>query len=243
MHFSRILLISFGRCLALLMAMHSLCSGMMATAASQVTDLPSATVPKCSSGSIKIGGFLLADGKAPMASSTSVTLCWDAEHIEARFEVFSDTFRRNDYKECNSATYNQEVVEMFIGKGGPENSTQYLEVELTPHNTLYLSHITNPFMNGTSMKHNLVPCTMVDHEVGNITGGWTGALKVPWSIITDKTPDTGSVFRTNFFRVQMLESTALCTPDICQYGCWSTTYTNPPSFHQSMYFGSLILGV
>ena len=220
------------------------CCGQVSTGKAS-SPLPSLAVPTCgSSPPAKISGFLLASGRAKMSSPTAVDLCWNETGLLANFDAAGDQIRRNDYRVCNSATYNQEVVEVFIAKEGSSTPAHYLEVELTPNNVMYVAHISNPFFNGTDKQNTLVPCNAsgIKHAASSTSVGWRGSLHLPWEIINvGRIPNTGDVFRANFFRVQMLESTSECTPGSCEYGCWSSTFTIPPSFHHSDFFGTLVL--
>lgn len=172
--------------------------------------------------------------------------------------------------QCNTETWNQEVreectmlnvsitslswcalqvMEMFIADysapmtaGG--DPTLYTEIELTPHNVLYVAKIHNPYGNGTGKYNTMIPCSQsgIIHTVqpsgDDPHHTWIGHLQVPWALVsTAGKPIPEALYRVNFFRVAMFDNVNICAADSCNFGCWSPTYTSPPSFHVTPYFG------
>ena len=60
---------------------------------------------------------------------TEVLACYDSDMLRLRYIAQGERFFRNDHTTCNSETWNQEVVEVFISPG-TEDPTHYHEVVL-----------------------------------------------------------------------------------------------------------------
>ena len=133
-------------------------------------------------------------------------------------------------------------MEAFIAPRGSEDPQRYLEVETTPHSALYSSHIFNPFLNGT-ISHTLVACSSSADESSRT---WRAVLAIPWQLVNAAAPSAapaqpGDEYRANFYRINMRNNVSSCSASDCDYGAWSATMRNPPSFHQPKYFGTLLL--
>lgn len=63
----------------------------------------------------------------PCAALTSVQLCFTENHLHFFYYSTGDKFLKNTYMACNSETYNQEVVEVFISPNA-NDTTNYYEV-------------------------------------------------------------------------------------------------------------------
>ena len=146
--------------------------------------------------------------------------------------------------------WNQEVVEVFLGdKPDPtaEFLTSYLEVEITPQNTLYVARISNPYGNGTDKSSKMIECTAsgITHHTRMGHDSFNANLTVPWkNVYSGSEPEgtkKGSTFYGNFFRVLMEKPVASCDPDTCEYGAWSPTFDVPPQFHVTTVFGEIHL--
>ena len=147
----------------------------------------------------------------------------------------------------------QEVVEAFIAPRGTADPQQYLEVETTLNSALYVSHIFNPYLNGT-ISHTLVACdeSGIEHfsSAAAPSQSWRAVIAIPWllvnanasaSLTTGFAAQSGDEYRANFFRINMRNNASVCSDADCDYGAWSPTMHNPPSFHQPKYFGTLLL--
>ncbi len=142
-------------------------------------------------------------------------------------------------------------MEAFIAPRGLQDPPNYLEVETTPYSALYTSHILNPFLNGT-ISHTLVACDSsgIEHfsSVDVRAQAWRALLAVPWTLInaaaltaTAAAVQPGDEYRANFYRIFMLNNVSSCSASDCDYGAWSPTFHDPPSFHQPKFFGLLRL--
>ena len=122
----------------------------------------------------------------------------------------------------------------------------HCQFEITPFNVMYESLIVNPYMNGTNMTHDLVPCATsgVMHavEASNTTHTWAAEIALPFPLIGLGAPGLPPLWRINLFRVLMTVDTDDCTPDTCAYGALSPTFVNPPAFHHPEFFGVMALG-
>lgn len=296
---------------------------------------PHISVPPCKSQAI-IPSLELADGSHVFPARTSIAICWDLEFLRLKYSAKDDALLRNDYQVCNTETWQQEVVELFISKkqdqfclhavdeedhkcteacadwpfaqlGVAETGacpalyntvdhfevdlqcpdgvtnlrycpdtamnvtieikgeaqginmlqqqgdrsaarlvTEYLEVELTPQDTLYVARISNPFGNGTNKTNSMVDCAQsgINHSSTLLPAAFDAKIAVPWALInnqgTGSSPASkGDIYRVNFFRVLMTTSCDSCTPDTCAYGAWSPTFYDPPQFHVTPVFGWL----
>eukprot|EP00750_Incisomonas_marina_P032097 INCI8831.1.p1 GENE.INCI8831.1~~INCI8831.1.p1 ORF type:complete len:246 (-),score=43.79 INCI8831.1:535-1272(-) len=220
--------------------------------------VPSLTVPHCDERKpAVVSDFELSSGTGKFPAQTYAVLCWTREHLEVAFAAKDDPFLRNDYSECNSDTYNQEVAEIFISSRQPATGsssdfvTRYLEIEITPHNTLYVAHIHNPYGNGTNKTNVLVDChaSGVEHEAKSDQQRqqFEASLRVPWALInghndagknhSNVAAAPGDKYVGNLFRVVMNKNVSMCDSDTCAYGAWSPTFDNPPQFHVSTAFG------
>lgn len=183
-----------------------------------------------------------------MPQATQVGLCWDDLYLHVQFNAMDDKLLKNTYSQCNQETWNQEVVELFAvceedGSSSDGLITHYTEIELTPHDVLYVADITNPYGNGTDKSNKMVPCdeSGIVHKASLGTSGFVASFAVPWSTITCGSTGRKDSYRGNLFRVVMDQDVDTCTPETCTFGCWSPTDTDPPQFHVTPVFGRFVL--
>ncbi len=210
-------------------------------------------VPSCDTGvGVDVGNFSMSDGSGSFPFGTVVRMCWDSAGVSLLYDARDEVHVTNTYTKCNSAMYNQEVVEVFMtARLEPEQRvdaviTKYLEVELTPHNVLYVSHITNPFGNGTGLQHDLVACAEsgVRHEANTSTSSYVASIRVPWDLLNrgPVVARAGDRYAFNMFRVvTKVAGVGLCNTTVCDYGAWRPTGIYPPLFHFTPAFGTLAL--
>lgn len=187
------------------------------------------------------------NGQAASQYPTTVILSYDKnkQALSVQFRNAKDLYvGDNQYKENNSAMWNQEVFEMFISSGTttPKN---YIEIEVNPNNALFSARISNP--DGTGTK-NLI--SYFDGESAGIElntmknptkNAWLGSFSFPLSLAGNIT----SSYRINFYRVIATKmpntsTTWACSPGNCAYLAWSPTYSGEtPAFHVPQYFGVL----
>lgn len=233
----------------------------VSAASSFIGSPPSLDVPYCGHHEpAVISSLELSSGKGKFPAETRVGGCWDEHGLALLYIAEEDPFLRNDYSKCNSETYNQEVVEVFISakqprvhKDADKVITKYLEVEVTPHDTLYVARITNPFGNGTNKTNLLIDCDAsgIEHKAhAGEEQDYGVEVMLPWSLIDGHNDDAanttygakkGDVYKGNFFRVLMQKNVSVCDSTTCAYGAWSPTFDDPPQFHVSTVFGELRL--
>ena len=122
-------------------------------------------VGKCAPGGLPSGApevtqLELATGPGAFPYETEVSMCWDEHALRLFWSARNDSQLLNSYRACNSETWNQEVVEVFVGAKNPGTGllTKYLEVELTPYNILYVARITNPDGTGKNKTNKMISC-------------------------------------------------------------------------------------
>ena len=153
------------------------------------------------------------------------------------------------YSKCNSDMWNQEVVEIFLGIiptiAPLADPTHYIEIEITPHNALFVNNISNPFTNGTAKTNTAIDCgaSGIVHSAATFSSesSWTAELSIPLNLAfgSGYTPKAGDLMRVNIFRVVMENDVDACDDSSCAIGCWSSTDTSPSAFHHSNHFGVL----
>jgi hypothetical protein len=137
---------------------------------------------------------------------------------------------------------------VFIAPLGDQDPQNYLEIETTPHSALYSSYIYNPFLNGT-ISHTLIPCSTsgVEHfsSLDFHLHSWRSLIAIPWLLVNSNSSFSvavqGDLYRANFYRIRMQNNVSSCSIGDCDYGAWSPTMRDPPSFHQPKFFGTLLL--
>ena len=201
-------------------------------------------VPSCTSGKKHvITNFEFASGTEDHFPPTSVELCHTSEDLVLKMTAYGGQ-QQNQYTECNSKMWNQEVMEMFIAPSTPgKDPKTYLEIEVTPQNALFVARINNPDGTGANNQSTMVDChkSGIRRETYRKEGVWHSKLHVPWKLIGKSEDNT---YTGNFFRVAMQDTAdphADCTPQTCMYGGWRSTHSDPPAFHHPKYFGTLKL--
>lgn len=224
-----------------------------AVAAAAQPQPPTLSVPPCALGAASAAIAAFANGTATGASPASqAQLCSDDTGLTVTFAFGNDTAMRNDYAACNSAMYNQEVGELFIAPG-VEDPRTYIEIEVTPFGALFVNKIENPTCDGTRLVNVPIDCAESGIAVAVSRDAraavWTAKLHVPFSLFDRLAVPANAVsavapprdWRANLFRVRMRESVAACSPAVCDYLCWSPTWTSPPKFHHCDAFAHLSL--
>jgi len=212
--------------------------------------VPCLAVPDCATSVVTVQSIEFSDGHATFSQKTSISVCFTADVLRISWIFSDDTYLRNDYKNCNDDLYNQEVGEVFVAPGWTD-STVYYEVELSPNNVLFVSKISNPYLNG-SITGQPVPCAQSGITTSAKTNpsaqSWQGQLNLPYSLIAktfnknyEYSAPPFQVWRINLFRIGMTHNTSTCSASSCIYGAWSPTFKNPAAFHYPIYFGVLVL--
>lgn len=208
---------------------------------------PKLAIPACALGSATASIASFANGTAAAFPASAVHLCADAAGFVATFAFSNDTVMRNDYMVCNSPMYNQEVGELFIAPGIDDPRT-YIEIEVTPFGALFVNKIENPSCDGQGLVNAPIDCRESGISVAvsrdPASASWTATLHIPFSLFRWLSPVPAAAprdWRANLFRVRMRESVSACSPDVCDFLCWSPTLTSPPKFHHCDAFAHLSL--
>ena len=232
--------------------------------------LPCLEVPKCSLGSQQSARIeLLSSGESPVSTELAYTaeLCYDEDNLRATWQIANQeqtVSLQSNYPSCNSGVFNLDVMEMFVSPG-LDNLHCYSELDISMSNVPFFAGIYNPNLNHTGIVGTPMDCaaTGIQHstsvsEVGT-TGTWSLRLEVPIALLQCpvgcpaskcQSPniirsDDINVFRVNFYRINVKSSqvmqTQKCNEAFCDYLAWSPTMASPPSFHEPLFFGYMIL--
>jgi hypothetical protein len=210
---------------------------------------PQLLVPQCSTSAFSaINSLQLSSGAAVFPALTHIEVCWTEDFFSVKYQALQDPWLKNEHSTCNSETWQQEVVELFVGQKQPHTPflTSYLEVEISPQNTLYVARISNPYGNGTGKTNKMIDCDAsgIEHSTRMGHNSFNANVTVPWkNIYTKDEPATkqGQTLYGNFFRVLMEKPVDSCDPSTCKYGAWSPTFDVPPQFHVTTVFGEIKL--
>lgn len=92
-------------------------------------------VPRCDANTsvpFEIGFYSNGTTAIP---NTRGQACADAQFLRLQFDLEGDRLLKNTYQGCNTAMYNQEVVEAFVSPSAAD-TTYYHEIELSPSSYL-----------------------------------------------------------------------------------------------------------
>ena len=207
----------------------------------------------------------LSSGAGPGQSVATVGICYLEESLQLTYNVQNQYFFPTEdvYSDCNSAIWNEDTVEAFIAPGFDANQLKepkcYGEFDISPYGVKWQGSIYNKNLNGTGMSSLLYDCdeTASSSSIHNEDHYWTATLTIDFSLLNCPrncpSCDTNSVetkplpyYRVNFYRINELSSVAddnNCNLDTsaCEYLAWSPNLHSPPSFHQPLYFGMLVI--
>lgn len=183
--------------------------------------------------------FILADGSAPAQLQTTVYVGYDVKNFYVRFDC-QDTDIWGEATERDSAIYNEEVVELFIGQG-EEVPTFYFEFEVSPLGTLLDLTCNSPDGDRRSMTTDFkwnCPDLQWSAERNDEANHWRAYLVVPWKSIGAEAATENELPRTwraNFYRIERPQGQAP------EFSCWSPTMSEPADYHRPAHFGTLHL--
>ena len=207
----------------------------------------------------------LSSGAGPGQSVATVGICYLEESLQLTYYVQNQYYFPTEgvYSDCNSAIWNEDTVEAFIAPGFDANQLEepkcYGEFDISPYGVKWQGSIYNKNLNGTGMSSLLYDCneTISSSSIHKEDHYWTATLTIDFSILNCPrncpSCDTDSVeakplpyYRVNFYRINELSSVAddnNCNLDIsaCEYLAWNPNQHTPPSFHQPLYFGMLVI--
>lgn len=185
------------------------------------------------------------DGK-PAVYQTSARLCYDDNNLYIAFHVLDVNIWATMTKR-DEHLWEEEVVEFFVSP--TSDLRRYFEIEVNPLGVICDLDITNHYTPQTGSTgisgdiswnaENLRVGVSVDGKVNDPETkdvSWTVEIAVPFADLGRQTPTPGEVWRCNLLRID--RKTEIGT----ESSCWSPTFTDPPAFHHSRYFGFLEFG-
>ncbi len=229
--------------------------------------LPCIEVRSCddSSNMASITINTLSSGAGKGQSVATVGICYYKDSLQLTYNIKNQNYFPTEgvYSDCNSAIWNEDTVEAFIAPGFDSNQIKepkcYGEFDISPFGTKWQGSIYNKNLNGTSMASSLYDCddTISSSTIYRDDNSWTASLKIDFSLlncphncptcdVNSVTTTPLSLYRVNFYRINELSSVAddnNCNLDTsaCEYLAWSPNLHSPPSFHQPLYFGTLLI--
>jgi hypothetical protein len=177
------------------------------------------------------------DGAAPRLS-TVVAVFYDDDYLSVLFSA-SDDFVCATYLAHDAPLYEEDVVEVFLA---PESLTDYFEIEVNPHGTLFDARVASPDGDRGTMRVDrgwtceglFAAVRKVRESSGVIT--IDTIVRIPFFALERSTPGGGETWRANLFRIDR-------NPDAGdEYSAWQPTRRNPADFHVPAAFGTLRFG-
>lgn len=180
--------------------------------------------------------FILANGSAPASQQTTVRIGYDADNFYVRFDC-DDNDIWGVATARDSAIYDEEVVELFIGPG-EEHTTLYYEFEVSPIGTMLDLDVYSPNLERQGLKGNFdwdCPGLQWSAERNDAANRWRAYMVVPWQSIGAERGNLPSQWRANFYRIERPRGQEP------EFSCWSPTMSEPADYHRPAYFGHLRL--
>ncbi|WP_062060366.1 carbohydrate-binding family 9-like protein [Aquimarina longa] len=213
------------------------------------TELPVLKINKKEFSEIDNLYFNHAVGGMPIQEETLVSMKYDDDFLEIKFECRNNPrLDQNYYTKDNSWMFRQEVFELFISKG-KEAQEHYIEIQLNPNNALFIGKVNKRYKSDNAYKLQLIDV----HESGiahtaekDIENNlWKGYLKIPLKLLDYPKTTVNNIFRLNMFRVisnvDHIDKDWIATVESATFACWSSPMTTKPQFHAPEYFGFLVL--
>jgi len=183
-----------------------------------------------------LSAFILADGSAPAKQQTTVRLAYDEEFLFLRYDC-DDTDIWAESTERDSAIFNEEVVELFIGPG-EEDTTHYYEFEVSPNGVMLDLTLYSPNFQRKGLVADFAwdcPGLIWSAERNDLANHWHANMAVPWRSIGAHAGELPRNWRANFYRIERPRG------QVAEFSCWSPTMSEPADYHLPRYFGHLLL--
>jgi len=190
--------------------------------------------------------LILSDSKNGKGIDKKATVksTWSKKGLYLLF-VVEDDHIWGSYKNDDEPIYEEEVVEVFLGKG-EKIPTEYFEFQFSPKGVKFDAKITNP----TGSRKNIGFKVDIGWDSPNLKfiqkiesqlsvdkectkGTWVTEVFIPWSDLAWRVK-TGDKLRVNFFRIDGY-------PKQSSFQAWQPTFEDPPNFHVPDKFGLLEL--
>jgi hypothetical protein len=140
--------------------------------------------------------LVLNNGAGSPEQGTEVRTGYDGCSFRALF-VCQDLEPWATHTERGAPLYTEEVVEVFLDVDG--DGMAYYELELNPNNAVldvFVRRIRNGFRKDFRWR-----CEGLKTAVRLIRGGWVGEFAIPFASVCERPPQSGSVWRVNFTRI------------------------------------------
>lgn len=184
-----------------------------------------------------------ANGKG-IEKEATVKSAWSEEGLYLLF-VAKDDHIWGIYRNDDEPIYEEEVVEVFLGKG-EKVPTEYFEFQFSPKGVRFDAKITNPTGSRKDAgfkvdigwdSPNLKFIQKIENQLpvdeGCTKGTWVTEVFIPWSDLGWRVK-TGDRLRVNFFRIDGY-------PKQSSFQAWQPTFEDPPNFHVPDKFGLIEL--
>jgi len=192
--------------------------------------------------------FTVWDGKpAPAALRTTAKMVWDNDYLYIAFSATDgDVYATYSNRDAN--LWEQDNFEVFVTIPG---TTGYIEVEGSPHGTIWDGSFTNVFRGpgGSYTITGLQLAARVQGILNNPAGqdvGFTGEIRLPFADIYRGVPGghptNGTQMRLNLNRINWNTPATQGGPGATgsdTYYAWSPVPGSAPSFHQPDKFGTV----
>mmetsp|Transcript_18150 Transcript_18150/g.51197 ORF Transcript_18150/g.51197 Transcript_18150/m.51197 type:complete len:300 (+) Transcript_18150:59-958(+) len=158
-------------------------------------------VPACSSGRLGVlGKFSSSSGKPVPVPQTNASSCYTSTGVRFFYEVH-DRSVYSEFTQCNQPLYTEDAVELFITrpiKGEEIVPVHYYELEVSPHNVLFVTNVTNPSDSCSRFSGSPIPCTAsgIEHSAVTTDYGYDVEVLVPFTLI-----GRSEIYRLNLFRI------------------------------------------
>ncbi len=182
---------------------------------------------------MRLGPLVPASGHGALRQQTFVDLSWDREALLVSFDVEDDDPWATLLDPCGPL-WEEEVVEVFLAPG-VATPTRYVEIEVNPLGTWFSGWVECPHGDRRELRlDRSSPWLGARVEVRRDQSGWGAELYLPWRGIGVGVPP--AIWRANFTRIDRPRSGAAG-----EFGCWSSTLTEPADFHRPARFGMMAL--
>ena len=168
-----------------------------------------------------VGGGLPRQG-------TRVRTAWDAETWRLLFEI-EDTLPWATLTGHDAPLWTEEVVEVFIDPVGDLES--YFEIEINPLGAI-VDVVLRRTANGLRKDFGWHVDGLRSRVVGTATG-WAAELSIPFEAIAAPTPQAGTSWRVNLFRIDRPDGSGTDA----ELSAWSPTGIR--NFHRPQSFGTV----
>jgi hypothetical protein len=177
----------------------------------------------------------------PATQKTEAKVAYDDKNLYIAF-VCDDEDIWSAFKKRDDKLWTDEAVEVFLDANA--DGKDYVELQVNPHNAVFDSYLPAYRQNQNDWNSKIKTAVVVDGTVDNHDDKdkrWTVEMAIPWvdakgkGTYELKVPAVGSVWRVNFFRMDLPSKTKKQ-----QAAGWSPPLVG--DFHKLDRFGDLVFG-